>query len=183
MVQVEENKLTHKRTVIVVLMVILAATSVFAYGGGGVFQASQFAIPGYTNMGQTADISGGYGYGASRGGRRYGGFGLVMTDAATGEFLGGFGGVLTGQQLRTGPFTLSANIYSGIGHASESLLPGTPVAFFAEISGEAGFAVLPWLQISVYGGYHAVGPLDATMIFETTRYAPVIGSRVTWGSF
>lgn len=173
-----------KRILIAAVLVCTVMVAASAYGGGGVFQASQLILPGYTNMGSPAGVHGGYGYGASRGGRRYGGFGLAIEDQVSGEFLGGFGGVITGHQVRTGPFTLSLNIFSGIGYASPALLEvPAGVAFFAEANAEAGFAVLPWLQMSVYAGYQAIGSMDPAELFIGTRYAPVVGSRLTWGSF
>jgi hypothetical protein len=161
--------------------VVFAAS---AYGGGGFFQASQVAIPGYSNVPALAEVHGGYGYGASRGGSRYGGFGLAVEDAGSDKLIGAFGGVISGHQVRTGPFTLSVNVWSGIGYVNPDivLVPGA-VGFFAEATGEAGFAILPWMQLSVYAGYQAIGPFDPSMLFTNTLYTPVIGSRLTWGSF
>jgi hypothetical protein len=109
---------------------------------------------------------------------------MVLVDGEIDEFLGGFGGVISGRQMRTGPITLSLNVWSGIGYASPELLqaPGG-VAFLAEANGEVGFAMLPWLQISLYGGYQAIGTFDPAAMFASTRYAPVVGGRVSWGSF
>ena len=166
--------------------IMLAAVVVMAsaYGGGGFFQGTQMVFPGYTNMDSGAEVQGGYGYGASRSGRRRGGFGLAISDPATDEFLGAFGGVITGRQKRIGPVTLSANIWSGVGYATPELIQAPAgVAFLAEANAEAGFAVLPWLQISVYGGYQAIGAFDPSNLFANTKYAPVIGGRVTWGGF
>jgi hypothetical protein len=177
-------KSTHKTVVIALVMAAIAATAAFAYGGGGFFEGSQYIYPGYTNVENPADVHGGFGYGASRSGSRYGGFGLSISDPETGEFLGGFGGVITGRQTRMGPFTLSANIYAGVGYATPELVnwPGG-VSFLAEGTVEAGFAILPWLQISAYGGYQVIGPLDVNRALVDSRYVPVIGTRVTWGSF
>jgi hypothetical protein len=175
---------TIRRFLVAAVLVVCVTLSAAAYGGGGIFQAEHFVLPGYTNAPGPAEVHGGYGYGASRGGRRYGGFGLVIKDQETGGFAAGFGGVMTGRQLRRGPFTVSANLYSGIGHANADLLQSSsPVAFFAEANAEAGLAILPWLQISVYGGYQAVGPMDLSTMFPGAIYAPVFGTRVTWGNF
>ena len=175
---------TTKKIALTGFMLVAVVIVASGYGGGGFFQATQMAFPGYTNMDSFAEVQGGYGYGASRGGRRYGGFGVAISDAETEEFLGGFGGVISGRQIRTGPFTLSLNIWSGVGYASQDLIQAPAgVAFFAEANAEAGFAVLPWLQISVYGGYQAIGSFDPSAMFANTRYAPVVGGRVSWGSF
>ena len=173
-----------KKVALTGFLLVAVVVAASAYGGGGIFQATQMAIPGYTNMDSVAEVQGGYGYGASRGGRRHGGFGLTVSDTETGEFLGVFGGVISGWQTRTGPVTLSLNIWSGVGYASPDLIQAPAgVTFLGEANAEAGFAVLPWLQISVYGGYQAIGSFDPSTMFANTRYAPVIGSRVTWGSF
>ncbi|MEE8440736.1 MAG: hypothetical protein V3S41_03375 [Spirochaetia bacterium] len=173
-----------KKMTLTGLMLVAVVIVASAYGGGGFFQATQMAFSGYTNMDSVAEVEGGYGYGVSRGGRRYGGFGMVVSEAETQEFLGGFGGVISGRQMRTGPFTLSLNIWSGVGYASQDLIQAPAgVAFLAEANAEAGFAVLPWLQISVYGGYQAIGPFDPSAVFANTKYVPVIGARVSWGSF
>jgi hypothetical protein len=173
-----------KKLIVAAILVTFAAGVAFAYGGGGVFHGTQLPIAGYSNVETAADLHGGYGYGASRDGSRYGGFGVSLKDQETDEFLGAFGGVITGRQFRTGPFTLSANIWSGIGYASPELVPAPAgFAFFAELNAEAGFSVLPWLQISVYGGYQAIGSIDPAAMFANTRYTPVAGARVTWGGF
>ena len=173
-----------KKIVLAGIMLVAVVAVAAGYGGGGFFGGTQIPYVGYSNIDSMAAVEGGYGYGASRGGARYGGFGISITDQETDEFLGGFGGVITGRQLRTGPFTLSANIWSGIGYASPELLSATSgVAFFAEANAEAGFAVLPWLQISIYGGYQAIGSFDPAAMFANTRYTPVVGGRVTWGAF
>lgn len=173
-----------KRTIVVAVLLTAVVFVAAAYGGGGFFQGSHMAIPGYTNLDAAGEVHGGYGYGAGRRGARYGGFGLTVTDARSEELIGAFGGVISGRQMRTGPFTLSANAWSGIGYVNPDylLVPGG-VGFFAEITAEAGFAILPWMQLSVYGGYQAVGPFDPALLFTNTLYTPVVGSRLTWGSF
>jgi len=175
---------TIKKVALTGIMLVAVVVAASAYGGGGFFQGTQIAIPGYTNVDVAADVQGGYGYGVSKSGRRHGGFGMYVSDAETDEFLGGFGGVISGWQMRTGPLTLGLNIWSGVGYASTELISAPAgLAFLAEANAEAGFAVLPWLQISVYGGYQAIGRFDPSTMFANTRYVPVIGGRVTWGGF
>lgn len=176
--------ISMKRITATIVLLTLTVVMAFAYGGGGVFQGTQAAFPGYTNMTTSAEIHGGYGYGASRSGQRTGGFGLWLSEQNTGDFLGAFGGVISGRQLRTGPFTMSLNAWGGVGYATPELVQvPAGVAFLAEANAEVGFAVLPWLQISIYGGYQAIGPFDPATVFTDTRYVPVFGSRVTWGDF
>ena len=173
-----------KRIIVTAVLMTASAFAAFAYGGGGFFQATQMSFPTYSNIGNVAEVNGGYGYGASRDGARYGGFGLAVTDPATESLMGAFGGVISGRQMRTGPFTLSLNVWGGVGYVDPSYaaVPAS-VGFFTEASAEAGFAILPWMQLSVYGGYQAIGPFDPALLFTGTRYAPVVGSRLTWGSF
>jgi len=177
-----------KKIAVAGIMMVVVVAMASAYGGGGAYQGTQVPIPGYSNIDTVAAMQGGYGYGASRSGSRYGGFGVSITNEETGEFMGAFGGVITGRQIRTGPFTLSANVWSGVGYATAELVPVTAslpgaVAFLAEATVEAGLAVLPWLQISAYGGYQAIGTFDMSAMFSNTRYTPIVGTRVTWGGF
>ncbi len=173
-----------KRTIVVAVLMTASVFAVSAYGGGGFFQATHMTLPGYSNLSSGGEVRGGYGYGASRSGARYGGFGLVATDTGSEDVLGAFGGVISGRQMRTGPFTLSVNAWSGVGYVNPEYIavPGN-VGFFAEANLEAGFAILPWMQLSVYAGYQAMGPFDPQLLFSHTLYTPVIGSRLSWGSF
>ena len=173
-----------KRIATVLVLMVMVAGMAAAYGGGGFFQASSVPVPDYSNTGRNADIVGGFGYGADRGGTRYGGFGLAIHDETDESLVGAFGGVISGSQLRTGPFTVSVNLWTGIGYVNPRLIRSSAgFGYFAEATGEAGFAVLPWLQLSVYGGMQAIGSLDAASIVSSARYAPVVGSRLTWGHF
>jgi hypothetical protein len=168
----------------ITMVMIAVVSSAFAYGGGGFFQGSYYQIPEYSNIDREAEIVGGYGYGADRDGSRYGGFGLAIHDVNSAELIGAFGGVISGRQLRTGPLTMSLNLWSGLGYVNPRVL-GTPVGmgFLIEADAEAGFAVLPWLQLSVYAGVQAIGSLDPASFVSGARYTPVVGSRLTWGGF
>ena len=53
----------------------------------------------------------------------------------------------------------------------------------AEADLEAGFAVLPWFQLSVYGGMQVIGGFDPATLLQTALYSPVVGARFTWGGF
>ena len=173
-----------KRLTGIVVMVVLAAGSVSAYGGGGFFQGHYVFVPEYSNVELEAEVAGGYGYGADRDGSRHGGFGLVVHDTGADALIGAFGGVISGSQLRAGPLTLSLNLWSGIGFVNPEIVAGSPgVGYFLEADAEAGFALLPWLQFSVYGGMQALGSFDARTLISGARYSPVVGSRLTWGGF
>ncbi|MFW5777249.1 MAG: hypothetical protein ACOCZB_08190 [Spirochaetota bacterium] len=173
-----------KRTILVMGLVIAFAGGAFAYGGGGFFQGSYIAVPDYTNIDRGAEVVGGYGYGTDRDGARHGGFGLAIHDSSNDELLGGFGGVISGSQLRAGPLTVSLNLWSGIGFVNPELVrTRSAFGYFIEADAEAGFAILPWFQLSVYAGMQAIGSFEPASIISSARYTPVVGSRFTWGGF
>lgn len=173
-----------KRLLILIGMTAIVAGAVFAYGGGGFFQGSYFGIPDWTNIDREAEIVGGFGYGAGRDGERHGGFGLGIHDADSDELIGGFGGVISGSQLRAGPLTLSLNLWTGVGYVNPELTDAnTGFGYFIEADADAGFAILPWFQLSVYAGMQAIGSFEPSAIVSSARYTPVVGSRFTWGSF
>ncbi len=174
----------NKRTLFAVMMVAATAASVFAYGGGGFFQGNLLPYQELTSHGVVAETRGGFGYGVNRCGVRHGGFGIVIRNSADNELIGAFGGIISGRQVRVRPITLSANLWTGIGFI------GTPVAsrhsgfgYFAEATGEAGVALLPWMQVALYGGMQAMGRLDPVSIVESTMYSPVAGMRFVFGRF
>lgn len=173
-----------KRTIGLILLTVLVASGVSARGGGGVFQGAYYPIEDYSNVDRDVRIIGGYGYGVDRGGARHGGFGLVIHDADTSELVGAFGGVVSGRQLRSGSLTLSVNLWTGVGYVN-SWFVSSPVGvgYLAEAAAEVGLALLPWFQVGVYGGMQAVGSLDPAHLISSARYAPVLGTRLTWGRF
>lgn len=170
------------KRLIMTAVLIGMVSAAFAYGGGGLFSGHHVAYPGYYSIDRGIEYSGGYGYGTDRDGRRSGGFGLVMNSSE--QFVGAFGGAIQGHQVRLGPVTLSANIWTGFGYLSPQI-SGSPISFgfVAEATAEAGFAVLPWLQLSFYGGAQAIGPFDLVHLVDTVNYSPILGTRLTWGSF
>lgn len=171
-----------KRITIAFVIAMVTAAAVFGYGGGGTFSGYHTPYGGWYSDDLGIEYSGGYGYGASHSGYRQGGFGVVLHTEDS--FVGAFGGSMQGHQLRFGPLTLSANLWTGFGYIS-SEISGSPITFgyFAEATADAGLAVLPWFQMSVYAGAQAIGPFDVKRIAETVTYSPVIGARLTWGSF
>lgn len=173
-----------KRSILITGLIVLVAGFGFAYGGGGFFQGNYFSVPDYTNMNRDAEIVGGFGYGSSRDGSRHGGFGLAIHDAESEELIGAFGGVISGSQLRTGPLTLSLNLWTGVGFVNPDVV-NSPVGFgyFIEADAEAGFAILPWFQVGLYAGMQAIGSVDPSNLISSARYTPVVGSRFTWGRF
>ena len=172
-----------KRMTAVTGLLVMVAVAASAYGGG-FFQGAYFPVQHYTNMNREAEIVGGYGYSADRDGSRHGGFGIAIHDARSDELIGAFGGVISGSQVRTGPLTLSLSLWSGIGYVNPAVVH-SPVrlGYFLEADAEAGFALLPWFQLSVYAGMQAMGSFDASALISSARYTPVVGSRLSWGSF
>ena len=173
-----------KRLIVAVVFLALSGIAAFAYGGGGVFSGEQVMVEPYNNIGFPLETHGGYGYGVDRRGIRTGGFGMVVFSEDYDALAGAFGGFVTGAQQRIGPFTASINLWTGFGYINSAMIeiPGY-AGFIAEANGEVGFALLPWLQLSIYAGMQALGGFDMTDLLTQVRYAPVIGSRVTWGSF
>lgn len=173
-----------KRMIVILVATLVAAGSAFAYGAGGFFQGSYLPIAQYSNVDGDAEVTGGFGYGADSRGTRYGGFGMAIHDTGSGELIGGFGGVISGSQLRTGPLTLSLSLWSGLGYVSPRVVDSSVgFGYLIEADLEAGFALLPWFQVSVYAGMQAVGSLDPSALISSARYSPVVGSRLSWGSF
>jgi hypothetical protein len=173
-----------KRVVVVLLLLGAIGGSAFAYGAGGFFSGEYLPADGYTNIGRQFETHGGFGYGAGRDGIRHGGFGLVITGDEFGDVAGAFGGLFTGAQYATGPFTLSINLWTGAGYINPEMFPIQDyVGYIAEGTLEAGFAPLPWFQMSAYVGMQALGSFDAAALFSDICYTPVVGTRLSWGSF
>ena len=171
-------------SVVLVLLVVCAALAT-AYGGGGYFTGHYFPVRDFTNTEIEAEVSGGYGYGVSHDGSRYGGFGMVIQSSAHPDgVIGAFGGVITGHQFRGWPFTLSANLWTGVGYVNPAYVAGSEgVGFLAEVNVEAGMRILPWFQLGLYAGLQVIGGFDLPSILDTALYTPVVGARFSWGSF
>ena len=175
----------NKRTILTAVMAVAVAVStVYAYGGGGFFHGSLVPYDELTSHGVVAETRGGFGYGVNRCGVRHGGFGIVVRDEAGDTLLGAFGGIITGRQIRMRPFTMSANLWTGIGFVGAPVAgPRSGFGYFAEATAEAGVALLPWMQVALYGGMQAMGSLDPVSIVESTMYSPVAGMRFVFGRF
>ena len=174
-----------KRITMVLVLTVVVTALASAYGGGGWFNGHYFPMDEFTNTSVEAEINGGYGYGVGRDGSRYGGFGMVIHDhARPEEVIGAFGGVITGRQFRGWPFTLSANLWTGIGYLNPSFVSSSGgVGFVAEADVEAGLRILPWFQLSLYAGMQVISGFDLQSLVDSAIYTPVIGARFTWGSF
>ena len=112
---------------------------------------------------------------------------MIYTTGGSDFLVGGIGGVIVGQELRAGPFTIAANLWTGIGGVATS--PRCPEGgygvLFGELNLEAGIAVTRWMQVVAYGGMQAIaniapGTRPGGDLFV---YSPVAGIRLAWGSF
>ena len=163
-----------------------APALVSATAGGGVTSGAHTFVDGFSNYRLEATTVGGFGYGSSNG-TRVGGFGLSISDQADHEDLvGGFGGLIAGQELQLGLVTIAITSWTGVGGIRARGVPGTGgyFALFEEVALEVGAAPLPWMQLVGYAGFQLVGSvLPGVFISETISYTPSIGLRVVWGSF
>ncbi len=150
--------------------------------------SDQHSIAGLSNTTFVTSEVGGFGYGVSGGGTRTGGFGYAIYSKPGADSLaGGMGGVIVGQEVRTGPLTVSANLWTGAGAVSATV-SGTQsghVVLFAEASLELGIAVTPWMQLSGYAGMQGIADVDPHTGIggQLARYSPILGLRLSWGSF
>jgi hypothetical protein len=181
-----------KKLLIVTIIITLFSAPLMAKGGGGTLWGTNTdwiggENLGVSNMGMT--FTGGFGYGVARGGAKIGGFGMAVhnsEDSVTGDpyIAGGFGGAMLGSYGSAGRVSVAANLWLGVGGFS---IQNTGDFFggFGQADIEVGFAVLKWFQISGYAGYAAILPLIASpsALFASAKYTPVIGIRLTWGSF
>lgn len=170
--------------------VILAFPLSFAFAGGagGVMWSDQRYVSGLASTtGQMSSV-GGFGYGVSSGGQRTGGFGFALySPAGTDSLAGGVGGIIVGQEAHAGPFMAAINLWTGLGGISAA--PNGVETGYAVLFGEAnlelGAAVTPWMQLVLYGGLQGFADISPGKGIgtEVLRYAPVIGMRLSWGSF
>ncbi len=173
---------------VISLLIALAACPLFAHGGGGITFGSQYYDPDFANRDLSAFSVGGFGYGVSADGQRIGGFGMAFTGigstAGQPDISGGIGGLITGQELRIGPFTVAVNLWLGLGGlAVDFENPSGFMAAFGELNLELGIPVTRWMQLVGYAGFQVLGNLIPGMPFEDVLiYTPVVGVRIRWGS-
>lgn len=172
-----------KRIAVLIPALVLLAAPAFAGGGGGTFMGRLLPYPRLQNHDLSASMSGGFGYGVSRDGSRIGGFGLAIEDAQNGAFYGGFGGLMSGQQVKLGPAIGSVNLWTGVGYLAPQSTGSGSIGYYGELSAELGVVVIPWMQVSAYGGMQVMGRFDRYAWFPDAVYAPVAGIRFAWGSF
>lgn len=176
--------------IVLAVLVVLALPLSFAFAGGagGVTWSDQRYVPGLSNSTVTSSEIGGFGYGVNAGGLRTGGFGYaIYSPPGTQSLAGGVGGVIIGQEGRTGPLTLATNLWTGLGGISATF-SGTQTGhfiLFGEANIELGIAVTPWMQLSAYAGMQGIADVDPQTGVGTqlASYWPVVGMRLSWGSF
>jgi len=177
------------RIVFLVLVILaLPLSFAFAAGAGGVTWSDQRYVSGLSNTTVTSSEIGGFGYAVNREGLRTGGFGYaIYSPSGTQALAGGVGGVILGQEGHTGPLTFAANLWTGLGGISATF-SGTRTGHaivFGEANLELGVAVTPWMQLSMYAGMQGMADVDPQSGVGTqlASYWPVVGMRLSWGSF
>jgi hypothetical protein len=178
-----ENMRRKTTILLALIMAVMPLSLAFAGGAGGVLFGIQQFDPQFASFDAQARYVGGFGYGVSRSGLRTGGFGMAFySDSQFGDFSGGVGGLINGQELRFGPFTAAVDILTGVGGLSMNEQGYFVV--FGEIDVELGVAVSPWMQVTAYGGMQGMANVAPGRPFmDALWYTPVLGVRLAWGSF
>jgi hypothetical protein len=177
-------------TRIIILAAALSAlplSMACAGGAGGLTWGQQYFDSPLSNYDFQGTFSGAYGYGVTRQGQRIGGFAIAVRSAAPeGAFDGGFAGLITGQEIHAGPFLMAVTLWTGIGGLSvkDPALPaGGSLALFGELDLELGLGFISWMELTGYAGMQAVVRVADGGFFSGAMYTPVLGIRVSWGSF
>ena len=188
------------KKLILISIFVLIAGSLFAFGGGGGgiffgYQTSNYPfleesvqkdIP---NNGLGLSYFGGFGWGADRDGIISGGFGMSVMDIDKDTGItGGFGGVINGLQILTWPVHLSLMSYTGFGGIYTGENENNPDSGFfvlsEEIDVEVGIPIFKWFMPSIFAGYQVSGNVIPGKMFSSyLSYSPVMGVRISWGSF
>ncbi len=184
-----------KKSLIVVTLLMLSISLMFADGAGGFYsgyQVSSFPFMdgdsfGNNNMGLY--YSGGFGYGVSWNNVITGGFGYaIYASEDENTPIGGFGGVINGIRLLRYPINISLMSWTGFGGISTSSSDGggngKSFAISEELTLEVGFPLFRWFSPTIYAGYQVIGSLGSGEPFEEfLSYTSVVGFRFQWGKF
>jgi hypothetical protein len=166
----------------VLALALLPAAFAAAGGAGGTGFGAQYFDPGLSSANRGLMYISGFGYGTSEDpfGHRIGGFGMaVLSD--DGQTAGGVGGMLVGQEFRSGPLVAGITIFYGVGGMAFDR-SGYAV-MFGEADLELGVALL-FAQVTAYAGYQAWGNLvPGLALRDAVVWTPVLGIRLAWGSF
>lgn len=168
----------------------LCAVAAAADGGGGILYGTQYFDARYSSADIGLSMAGGYGYGAYPDGQRVGGFGLVLYNGKDSpRFIGGAGGMLTGGQMRLGPFTVALDLLLGLGAGGATGWDGSGdtdgvMVAYGELDLSVGFTLSRWMQLVAYAGFQGMGSLFPGEPFRAlSLYSPAIGVRLAWGRF
>ncbi len=164
------------------ILAVLPAALASAGGAGGSGFGAQYYDPGLSSSSHSLLFISGYGYGRSEVpfGTRIGGFGMAILsgDRST---AGGVGGMLVGQEFRSGPLVAAITLFYGAGGLAFN--HGGYAVLFGEADVELGVVIL-WTQITAYAGYQAWGNLvPGVPLSSAVMLTPVVGVRVSWGAF
>jgi hypothetical protein len=163
------------------LCLLVPSALVLAGGAGGIDYGYQYFDGGLSSSDMGMSFITGYGYGVHHDGSRIGGFGSSLVSAG-GDAAGGIGGLLVGQEWRTGPVVAAVTLWGGLGGAAWAGR-GYMLASVA-VEAELGFRVLPWMQVVGYAGYQAIGNvLPGALFSRALLRTPVVGIRLAWGGF
>ncbi len=175
--------MTRKLTVVfAVIMAIVPLSTAFAGGAGGALYGVQYFIPEWSSFDGQLTYVGGYGYGVSHRGARTGGFGMAFYSENGLGPVGGVGGLMSGQELKLGPFMGAVDLLTGVGGVSTPM--GGYFVLFGEVDASLGFAIFDWMQASVYAGLQGmVNVCPGRPLQDMILYTPVVGIRIAWGSF
>lgn len=171
------------RAFLLATIVLLLATAgmAFAGGAGGVQFGTQYFDSRWANTNMEIAYIGGFGYGVTPWGERIGGFGTALISLGQ-DTAGGVGGLLLGQELRSGPLTVAAVLLGGAGGGA--VRGRGYMLLFGEADLELGLALLPWMQVVAYAGYQVwANVVPGTPFKSAALSTPVFGIRIAWGSF
>jgi hypothetical protein len=85
---------------------------------------------------------------------------------------------------QSGHFVAAVNLWTGFGGLSANtvLSSGSSVAFFGELDLELGMGFFPGMEVTGYAGMQAITTASRPL-FSTIVYTPVLGVRISWGSY
>ncbi len=153
-----------------------------AGGAGGSGFGVQYYDPGMSSADRSLVYLSGFGYARSERpfGARLGGFGMAIL-SGDGRTAGGVGGMLIGQEFRSGPLVAALTLFTGVGGMAFDR--HGYMVLFGEADVELGFALL-WMQVTAYAGLQAWGNLvPGFPLSSAVVYTPVLGIRLAWGAF
>ncbi len=179
-----------KASVFLVIGLMAACTRCHALqgGAGGITLGFQRYDPDLANQDMGCVLIGGFGYGVSSEGVRFGGFGMAALggegESSPSDLNCGIGGFITGWEFRAGPFVIAVNLWTGLGGAAYGASdPGGFMIAFGELSAELGLVLTRCMRLVGYMGLQGMGNLVPGRPFhELELYTPVTGIRLSWGS-